>query len=76
MKDREKEENKYKLENDNFIENGENKRDADLPITSNTIKIMVQGYFKHVKFKDEEVEIEGLLPKNKGAAPGPGNMIQ
>ena len=44
--------------------------------TSKVITALDEGYFKRVKFKDEEVKIEELVTKNTGAAPGPGNMIQ
>ena len=36
-------------------------------------EIMIEGYFKRVKYK--EVKIEKLITKNTEAAPGPGNMI-
>ena len=68
LKDPKKEKREYKLENDDFIEKGDKRKTEK----SELDKIIVEGYFKHVKFKD----IKELIVKNTGAAPGPGNMIQ
>ena len=59
LKDPKKEKREYKLENDDFIEKGDKRKTEK----SGLDKIIVEGYFKHVKFKD----IKELIVKNTGA---------